>query len=152
MDPDLFKQQLEQFAELKTVKVPKTAAIREAEEPEVIQRHGQELVIDSDNNPTHAWSIKRLKTSARLCEDCHLVAENRVIEIKRYPNPVDHWRRHCRACNLGMNPYNNKYELENKHAQHYNACWVDGKPEPHSQDLIEEKTPILKPHFKKPAK
>lgn len=152
MDPDLFKQQLEQWAELKQMKVPKSAGLREAADPEVIERQGQTLTLETDNNPTVNWCIKKLKPHVAVCEDCHTVVENRVIQIQRYGNPQPHWRRHCTACDLGQNPYNKKYELPNKQAHHYNSCYIEGKPEPQPYAEKEEKCSVLKPVFKKPAK
>lgn len=150
MDPKLFKQQIEQYAELQQITAARTAGMREPEEAVVIERQGQVTTIDPDNNQTLQWRIKCLKNTARVCEDCYKVVDSRVVEIKRYPNPTDHWRKHCKACNLGMNPYSNKFELENKDAQYYNACWLNGNPEPHSLDQVKQS--ISRPVFKKPAK
>ena len=152
MDPELFRQQLEQWAELKQMKVPKTAAFREADEPEVIERQGQTLTIEPNNNPTINWCIKKMKPHIAVCEDCHIVATNRVVEIQQYNSPELHWRRHCKTCNLGQNPYNKKYQLPNKQTYHYNAAYLEGKPEPEPYAAKEQKDSLLKPVFKKPTK
>lgn len=152
MDPQYFKQQLEQWAELKQIKPPKSAATRENEEPEVIERQGQTVTIDIENNPTINWCIKKMKPHVAVCEDCHMVATNRVLQIQRYNSPKGHWRKHCNACNLGQNPYNGKFELKNKLAHPYNAAFLDGKPEPERYAEKEQKAPVLKPVYKKPTK
>ena len=152
MNADEFKQQIEKYAELKQVKTPKSPAIRENDEPEVIYRGGEEFSVDVDNNPTLTWAVKKLKPHVAVCEDCCQVVENRRIEIQRYSNPIPHWRRHCTGCDKGMNPYTGKYELANKLTHHYNACFLEDKPEPNPYSEREEKSSDLRPVYKKPAK
>lgn len=152
MDPQYFKQQLEQWAEIKQMRPPKGPSTRENDEPEVIERQGQTVTIDIDNNPTVNWCIKKMKPQVAVCEDCHLVTTNRVVQIQRYTIPQGHWRKHCNSCNLGQNPYNGRYELANKVAHAYNAAYLDGKPEPQPYAEKDQKQPVLRAVLKKPAK
>lgn len=148
MDPELFKQRLEEFAELRQMKVPKSPALREADEPEIIERHGQVLAIDVDDNPTIAWCIKRLKPRTEVCEDCCQLVEDRVIETKRYESPVVHWRKSCRPCGLIQNPYTKAFDVEGKKSHWVYSCFHKGMPEPNSH----EKDSDLQPVMKKPTK
>ena len=151
MNPDEFKACLEQFAELKQMRVPKTAAVREADEPETVYRGGEEFTVDLDDNPTIGWGIKKLKPHIAVCEDCHSVVENRVVEIKVYDSPELHWRRHCKNCKFSQNPYTKEYDLTIKRSHYVNNCYITGKPEPLECEE-EEKSSHLKPVFKKPTK
>lgn len=150
MDPELFKQQLEQFAELKQMKTPKSAAIREAEEPETIYRGGNEFTVEVNRNPTISWGIKKMKPHIAVCEDCHKVVEDRVVEIKRYEFPDTHWRKNCKPCGMVQNPYTKKFDLSVKQSFHVHASCLKGLPQPCLAD--EEKKPHLKPVYKKPTK
>jgi hypothetical protein len=151
MDPELFKKRLEQFAELKQMKTPKTAAVRESDEPETIYRGGDEFTVEVDNNPTIGWGIKKIKSHIAVCEDCCRVVEDRVVEIKVYDCPELHWRRHCKSCKFSQNPYTKEYDLTIKRSHYVNHCYMIGKPEPIDSEE-EEKSSHLKPVFKKPTK
>lgn len=151
MNPDEFKRQLEQFAEIKQMKTPKSPAVREADEPETLFRGGAEFTVDADNNPTISWGIKKMKSHIAVCEDCHEVVENRVVEIKVYDCPELHWRRHCRNCKLSQNPYTEKYDLTIKRSHYVNHCYLTGKSEPLEYEE-QEKKPHLTSLFKKPTK
>lgn len=152
MDPTLFKQQLEQYAELKVIAAPRTSGMKEADEAVIIERHGTAMTIDPENNHTLQWRIKNLKNTARVCEDCYKIVDNRIVEIKRYDVPELHWRKLCKNCNLVCNPYNKKFELPVKASHHVHACWVTDKLEPNVEQLEQEKCSISRPVFKKPAK
>jgi hypothetical protein len=152
MDPELFKRQLEKFAELQQVKTPRTPAIREKDELEVIFRGGDEFTVGLNNNPTLNVGIKQLKPHIAVCEDCRQVVENRVVEIKVYDCPETHWRRHCKACKFSQNPFTKKYDLTIKRSHYVNDCYQNGKPEPEEYEETEEELSHLKPVFKKPAK
>lgn len=151
MDPELFKKKLEQFAELKQIRPPKSAAVREKDEPSVIFRNSEEFLVDADNNPTLNWAVKKLKPHVAVCEDCCSVVENRVIEIKSYESPNPHWRRHCKPCGLVQNPYTKEFDLTIQRSSHAYACFVKGMPQPYLEDEPEKK-PVLRPVFKKPTK
>jgi len=109
MDPELFKKQLEQFAELKQMKVPRVASRAESTEPEIIERAGQSFAIDLKDNPTIAWEIKKLKPHVAVCEDCHDVVTNRRIEHKLNETPYKHWRSRCSACDMYNDPATGKF-------------------------------------------
>lgn len=150
MDPELFKRRLEQFAKLKQVKTPRSPNIRESDEPEVIERHGGSMTIDSDNNPTLTWAIEKLNPHVALCNGCDQIVENRLVEIRQYQMPQPHWRQNCKTCMKTQNPYTGKFDLPSTKVFHAVSCWLKGMPEPQTYDT--EKNSDLKPHFKKPAK
>lgn len=151
MDPELFRKKLEQFAELKQIKVPKSGNLRESDEPEIISRGGVDFTIDVDNNPTVGWGIKKLKPHIALCESCREVVENRVVETKKYESPNLHWRSHCKPCGRVQNPYTKQFDLTVKQSFHSYASFQKGLPQPYLENEAEEKS-HLKPVFKKPAK
>ena len=157
MDPDLFKQRLEEFAELKQMKVPRAAGRAEATEPEVIKREGKTFTIELHDNPTIGWGIKKVKPRSAVCEDCCDVVVDRCVEIKKYDFPTTNWRKHCKACGMVQNPYTKKFDVNVKQSQHVYSCWVENKPEPcylvpQNQQVNEEKSSHLKAVFKKPTK
>jgi hypothetical protein len=152
MNADEFKQQLEKYAELKQVKTPKSAAIRESEEPEVVYRGGQEFLVATDNNSTLNWAIKKLKPHVAVCEDCHCVVEGRVVETRSYDNPAPHWRKHCKPCGMVQNPYTKQFDVTVKKSHHYYSCWLKKMPEPESYDVDSAVCSDLQAVFKKPAK
>ena len=152
MDPKLFKQRLEQFAELKQLKAPKTAAIRQTGEPETVFRGGEEFSVDQDNNPTIGWGIKKIKPHVAVCEDCRRVVEDRCVEIRRYDTPVKHWRSHCKPCGMVENPYTKEFSITVKQSGYTYICWLENKPQPYFDENQEEKSSHLTAVFKKPAK
>lgn len=154
MDPELFKKKLEEFAELKQLKTPKSAAFRENDQPETIFRNGNEFDVEADNNPTLNWVIKKLKPHVAVCQDCHQVVENRQVDSKLYEIPQAHWRSHCRPCGMVRNPYTKQFDLTVKKSMHHYACWLKGmpEPEPYNIDHKEEKSSHLTPVYKKPTK
>jgi len=111
MDPKLFKQRLEELAELKTVREPRSPAIRAAEEPEEIFRNGKTLLIDEKNNPTNMLGIKKLRSEEKICEDCDRFVKNRVINYKVLDFPMRHWRKSCGSCQKTFNPETEQFDL-----------------------------------------
>jgi hypothetical protein len=152
MDPELFKKKLEEFAELKLAKTPKSPAIRENDEPEVIYRGGKEFTVESDTNSTLTYIIKKMKPHVAVCEDCDKVVENRVLEIKQHQMPTPHWRRSCKNCMKTQNPYTGEFDLTSTKSFHVMNCWIKGSPQPQTSNDIDENQPDLKPVFKKPTK
>jgi hypothetical protein len=150
MDPELFKKKLEQFAELKQVKTPRSPSVRENDEPEVIYRSGTEFAVELDNNPTLNWEIKKMKPHVSVCEDCHKVVENRVVEIKMHQMPQPHWRKNCKNCMKTQNPYTGQFDLSSTKSFHVMNCWMKGMPEPTSHNT--ENCSDLRPVYKKPTK
>ena len=139
MDPELFKKRLEEFAELKQAKVPRSAGRAEATEPEIIERGGQTFSIELHDNPTIGWEIKRLKPHIAVCEDCHDVATDRRIEHKLNETPHKHWRSRCNACDMYKHPVTGKFSLSGHEFRAY-LCTAEANKS------------HLQPHFKKPAK
>lgn len=128
MDPKQFYDKLKQYGELKQVKVPKTAARREADEPDTIYRHGQEFTIDEQNNPTRSLIYKCLHPKIEACEDCDQIVTDRVIHSKVYQYPIPHWRQQCQHCQLFQNPKTGVYDLtsqETSNAFHQHLGPVD---------------------------
>lgn len=150
MDPELFRKRLEEFAEIKQMKTPRSPGIRENDEPEIIFRGGEEFPVELNNNPTIGWGIKKLKPHVAVCEDCCEVVENRVTEIKLHQMPEAHWRKNCKNCMKTQNPYTGKFDLLSTKVFHVVSCWMKGMPEPESYNV--EKDSDLRPVFKKPTK
>ena len=139
MDPELFKKRLEEFAELKQSKVPRSAGRAEATDPEIIERGGQTFSIHLKNNPTLNWEIAKLKPHIAVCEDCHDVTTNRRIEHKLNETPNKHWRSRCSACNLYKHPVTGKFSMTGNEFRIY-------------QCTVNTSDSHLQPVFKKPAK
>lgn len=152
MDPELFRKKLEEFAELKQAKVPRAAGRAEATEPEIIERGGQTFAIHLKDNPTIGWEIKKLKPHVAVCEDCHDVVEDRLVEIKRYQFPQEYWRKNCKTCSMSQNPYTGKFDIESRKVFYINNCFLKGLPEPQGYNDTDEKNPDLRPVYKKPTK
>ena len=150
MDPESFKQKLEQFAELKQMKVPRSAGIREADEPEVIERHGVSMTLESDNNPTIGWCIKNLKTVEEQCNDCGDSVKNRIVQHKLYFSPRKHWRENCKNCQMIRDPYTEEFTLTVTRSYQVFAAFLDGKECPREYTSKEES--ISRVVHKKPTK
>ena len=139
MDPELFRKKLEEFAELKQVKTPKTAAIRESDGPETVFRGGAEFSVEADNNPTLNWEIKKLKPHIAVCEDCHDVTTDRRIEHKLNDTPYKHWRSRCTACEMYKDPATGKFCMTGHEFRAY-LCTAEASKS------------HLRPVYKKPTK
>jgi hypothetical protein len=111
MDPELFKQRLEEFAELKQMKVPRAAGRAEATEPEIIERGGQSFAIELKDNPTIGWEIKKLKPKKEICSDCDKLVTDRVLHFKVCSFPFDHWRASCKNCAKTQDPDTGRFTL-----------------------------------------
>ena len=118
MDPKKFREQLEKFGKIKAVKVPRTAARREAEDEDSIWRNGEQFLIDPKNNHTLGVMLEKVYPIVKACEDCNQVVENRMIEHKKYDFPFPHWRSNCVTCGLSQNPVTKEYEIERRNASH----------------------------------
>jgi hypothetical protein len=141
MDPKLFKQRLEELAELKTVRAPRSPAQRAAEEPEEIFRNGKTLVIDEKNNPTNMLAIKKIRNQEQICEDCDRFVKNRVVNYKVLDSPQRHWRKSCGSCQKTFNPETGQFDLISTKAGYVYACFFN-----------KEKQSISRVIFKKPTK
>jgi hypothetical protein len=145
MDPKEFKQRLDELAELEVVKVT-GHQVRPPDEPIVIRRDNQDLVIDDKNNPTLIKRVKKLKNELKKCSDCDNMVKNRIVSIKQYLFPIKHWRRHCNICNGFEDPRTGKFNLRGIATQNvYNAVL-----RPQMSD--EQKESVFKQVKKKPAK
>jgi hypothetical protein len=139
MDPKLFKECLEKFAELKQLKTPKSAAFRENDEPETIFRGGKEFDVVADNNPTLNWIIKKIKPHVAVCEDCHDVVVDRRVEYKLNQSPKPHWNVRCSACDFCQDPSTGKFTMTGSELRTYQCSSQAQKSQ-------------LRPIFKKPTK
>lgn len=117
MQQEEFLRRLRELAEIRSVKVPRTAGRREAEEPEEIWRQGQKIEISRRDNPTLAIEVVKLKSPAQACEDCGRVSANRCVNTIQYTYPLKHWRRHCATCNLVQNPTTGQFDIEMSKSQ-----------------------------------
>ena len=116
MEQEEFIKFLQQHAEL-TVKRVAGVPSRQPTEPETVYRNGYEFVVDKTNNPTQQLEIKRLKHRPRVCEDCRLVVENRVVSKKVYQYPERHWRESCQPCGRTRNPLTGEFDVETEKSQ-----------------------------------
>ena len=145
MDPKLFQQRLEELAELETVKVS-GHQMRPPDEPVVVRRDNQDVVIDEKDNPTLIKRVKRLKNELKKCPDCDNQVKDRIVTIKQYVFPIKHWRRHCNICNGFEDPRTGKFNLRGAATQNiYNSVL---RP----QMTEEQKQSIFQQVKKKPAK
>lgn len=117
MDHEIFLKRLQELAEIKFVRVPKTGATREAREPDLIYRGGQEFEISVDHNPTLNLVVKKLKPCIKNCEDCGRKVRDRVVNKALYSFPVKHWRRHCSSCDSVWNPQTGCFDIDFRSAQ-----------------------------------
>lgn len=117
MEQDKFIAKLQELADLAVAKIPRTGSRRESEEPNVVFRQGQELALDTKNNPTLNVKIKRLKPMVKPCEDCGLKVDNRVVSKKLYTFPKNHWRTQCENCRRVRNPESGQFDVEADRSQ-----------------------------------
>jgi hypothetical protein len=127
MEHNIFIKRLEEFAELKRVKVAKSGNVREADTACDIFRNGETHIIDKDNNSTWGWEIKRLKPIVKPCEDCGKECQDRRVTKSLYSFPTKHWRRHCNGCNRVQNPETGAFDLMPSQAQAYFLGWIKKK-------------------------
>jgi len=119
MEHNTFIKRLEEVAEIKRVKLPKSAAYREADTACDIFRNGQMMIIDKDNNETCAYEIKRLKPIVKPCEDCGQECKDRRVNKSLYSFPIKHWRSHCSGCNRVKNPVTGVFDILPIQAQNH---------------------------------
>jgi len=110
MDPKLFRQRLEELAELKVIKEPRNANRREAEDVDTVWRNGEEFLIDPKDNPTLNLGIAKIRPITKPCDDCGEIVTNRRVEIKVYDNPYPHWRKNCVTCKMTEHPLTGRFD------------------------------------------
>ncbi len=114
MEHDKFIKFLKQHAELDTVRVAATGAIRESKEPNEVFRNGHTFSITRKNNPTQGVKIKKLKHEYKSCEDCGKICQDRRVWKRIVLNPVEpHWRETCSSCNLTRHPETKDFSVSN---------------------------------------
>lgn len=156
MDPKEYRRRLEELADIVPIKV-KNHKGRNPDEPIVVHRDGEEILIPEDNNHTLAYQVKRLKNDVRKCDDCNKKVKNRTTTKKKYSYPLAHWRLMCNNCNMFQHPETGKFCLVGVATQNVYTQWLKRQhPELVKTDLIaeqiDEKQPELAPVEKKPAK
>lgn len=153
MDPKEYKQRLEELAEIVPIKVPHHKG-RKPDEPVVVHRNGEEIVIPEDSNHTLTYKIKKIKNDVRKCEDCNKRVKNRTISRKLYQYPIRHWRNLCNNCSMFQHPETGRYMLVGVSAQNAWNSWLK-KNHPDLQ-TVPQPEPELQPDLalveKKPAK
>lgn len=117
MEHKKFIETLSQLAEIAPTKPPVGPSIRKATQPESVWRQGQELVIDHKKNSTLGVKVKRIKHKPQVCEDCHLVVVNRVVNKKIYQYPQRHWRESCENCRKTRNPETGVFDVDTEKSQ-----------------------------------
>jgi hypothetical protein len=123
MEQNKFFEKLSEFAELRKVKVAKSAGLREADTACDIFRNGETFIIDKDNNSTWAWEIKKLKPIIKPCEDCGQECKDRKVNKVLYTFPQRHWRRHCTGCNRVQHPDTGEFTLTPTQTPSYFVAW-----------------------------
>ena len=119
MDNELFLKRLSELAEVTQIKPPRSASVRETNEPSTIWRSGREMEIDRKDNPTLNIASKRLKVEAKPCEDCGKMVKDRCVNRSLYTFPKRHWRKSCTGCDCVWNPETGAFDLDLKSAQAY---------------------------------
>jgi hypothetical protein len=117
MEQEQFIKILEQYEELTVKRVAGAPNRRESTEPETIYRNGYEFEVSKGNNPTHQLEIKQLKHQPRVCEDCRLVVENRVVSKRVHQYPQRHWRESCEPCHKTLNPETGQFDIDTDKSQ-----------------------------------
>lgn len=112
MDKELFKQRLEQLAQLKPA--PKNRQPRNPDQLDVcdVFRNGQTEIIDPKNNSTWALEIKEIKPIIKPCEDCGRECQDRKTTKTLYTYPQRHWRSYCGGCQRTYNPETKEFDLK----------------------------------------
>lgn len=124
MEHDIFIQRLQELAEIKRVKVPKSGGLREADTACDIFRNGETFIIDKDNNSTWAYEIKKIRPIIQNCSDCGKECKDRKITKSVYIFPKRHWRTHCSGCNRVWNPETKQFDLLPTQAQSHFTSWI----------------------------
>jgi hypothetical protein len=124
MEQNIFIKRLEEFAEIKRVRIAKSGNLREADTACDIFRNGETHIIDKDNNSTWAWEIKRLKPIVKDCEDCGKECKDRRVNKTLYSFPKKHWRRHCNGCNRVWNPVTRAFDLTPMQSAAHFTAWI----------------------------
>lgn len=72
--------------------------------------------------------VKKILHETKPCEDCGLLVENRIVDIKRNVRPHPHWKRTCKNCKMNYNPESGKYDLnQTDYANFQRGCTIKDK-------------------------
>jgi hypothetical protein len=81
-----------------------------------IQRLKEVAVIKPLNskNPSEGYEVKKIKHTAKPCDDCGKQVVNRRIWNRLFFTPIEaHWRKTCSGCNKTLHPELKTYSLSN---------------------------------------
>jgi hypothetical protein len=108
MDKNELRQRLEQVAELKDIKPPRTCNYRPAiEYITEVDEDGEEyqVPVEITENPTLGFQLVKLKDQHRVCElGCGDIVTNQVIEKRHGQTPKSHWKTRCKNCDHYVSP------------------------------------------------
>ena len=108
MDPKIFKEQLEQLAEIRDRKPVRNSGQRPAiEYITEIDEFGEEysVPVEIKHNDTLGFELVKLRDQHKICElGCGDVVTNQVIQKRLCSSPKPHWRTRCDNCSGWQNP------------------------------------------------
>lgn len=105
MDPNDFKQRLEELAVIKDTKpTGKPKMIKEVH----LDEDGEEYIVmvpEEQYNPTMPFKLEKVKTRTEACAmGCGKIVDNQVIEKRLALTPQRHWRTRCQSCGYYLHP------------------------------------------------
>ena len=108
MDPKIFRQQLEQLAQLQDRKPARGPSHRPAiEYITETDELGEEYqrAVEIKDNPTLGFDLVRIKPNIRACElNCGDIVTDQIIERRFATTPIPHWRTRCNNCQCFVSP------------------------------------------------
>jgi hypothetical protein len=124
MDNNLFKQRLSEVAEWRIPKIKESpaekrkSAGRPTKEEQYQELHEETFIeLFQGENPTQAPELVKVKRSAVDCGDCgEHCPQGRDVENRKFFTHETHWRKRCITCGMNQNPFNGRFDLNNKDA------------------------------------
>lgn len=68
--------------------------------------------VRSGPNETIPPMVTRIKHQPIDCPDCGKTVKGRCVQFRQCSYPVEHFRQHCKACDLWRNPFTGQFDLE----------------------------------------
>jgi hypothetical protein len=145
MDKNELRQRLEQVAELKDIKPPRTANYRPAiEYITEVDELGEEyqVPVEITENPTLGFQLVKLKDQHRVCElGCGEIVTNQVIEKRYGQTPKSHWKTRCKNCDCYLTPdglgfIKGGHQIQHAYMKYFNM--VNGKSKSKIETLPKE--------------
>ena len=137
MDKKLFRQQLEQLAEIKDRKPPRGPNHRPViEYITEVDEDGEEyqVPVEVKENPTLGFDLIKVKDHVAICElGCGDIVTNQRIERRYCETPQPHWRTKCANCGCFVSPdgvgfIEGGHAIQSAYMRHFNGQKV--KPNP----------------------